>query len=119
MKAKENNRRQHATKGNTPPEEINIIQVNTGSGASRCSDGKLRFTINQVKAQVAIISESNIDVNDPSMLGSRARNFPGFVFVDKLLPGSSVARLSIFISLLRKPQSTNPCIHTPVIFHWL
>ena len=100
-------------------DEVNIIQVNTGSGTSRCSDDKLKFTIQEAKAHIAIISESNIDLNDPSMIESRARYFPDFVFIDKVLPGSTIARLSLFISKEieheRMPQYENDINSTAVM----
>ena len=69
-----------------------------GSGASKCSNDKLIDTINETKAQLVIVSESNMDVKNEEMVDARAKNFPGFHFISKTLPGSSNGRLSIYIS---------------------
>ena len=43
------------------------------------------------------MSESNIDTGDTEQLNRRARRLSGFNFLNKLLPGSSTARLSIYV----------------------
>ena len=59
---------------------------------------RLKYIINETKAQLVIVSKSNYNTNDPSMLERGSRNFPRFLFIDKVLPGSTTARLSVFVA---------------------
>ena len=93
------NKIQHSYNGNIDHvDDLCILQINTGNGTSKCNDDKLRYTVEDTKAKLVIVSESNIDTNNLELMDRRAKNFPGFRFFDKTLPGSTNARLSIYVS---------------------
>ena len=97
--AKVNNKRQHAINGNNAlNDDIVILQVNTGNGKARCNDDKLRVIINGSKAKIVVILDSNIDTEYVDQIEERKRLFDGFNFHDKVLPGSGVVCLSIYMN---------------------
>ena len=49
-------------------------------------------------SQIINILEANIDTGDPALFLVRSKMFPGYIFVDKVLPRTIIARLSMFIA---------------------
>ena len=90
---------QHSLNGNLDqPDNITVLQLNTGNGGFKGTEARLRLTIEETKAKVIILSEANLDVNNPEHTVIRDSKFQGFNFEEKLFEGNSNARLVMLIS---------------------
>ena len=61
------NKAQHSTAGNTMTytDNIAILQVNTGNGKARGNNMILRILASKEKPDIIIVSDSNVDINEP------------------------------------------------------
>ena len=73
------------------------MQINSGNGILGNCLERIKIALEESKAKILIISESNFDTSCQSQIQKRNREFPGYNFEDKKLTGSSVARISIFV----------------------
>ena len=94
----------HSTNGNRLiqklkpyKDDVDVLQINAGNDMWDTSEPILINTVSQHKPKILVVSESNFPVNDPEAITSRRISFPKYKFVDKVLPGNDVARLTILI----------------------
>ena len=95
----------HALNGNpdTLTRQINIIQINSLNSNFCTKLGKLAVTIHENKADLVIISESNMEVTDLEKMLEREIKLPEFNFEDKLILPNTKARVTMII---KKTSST-------------
>ena len=76
---------------------LSILQVNTGNGKWTKSASTLKLLIRHNNPDIVIISESNFEMNNRILTQTRNTDFKEYAFEDKILPGSSLARMTIMI----------------------
>ena len=96
-KAKCHNKQMHMTNGNTNYSDINVVQINSGNGKWIYNDALLKASIEKHFPDIIIVSESNINIADNSMVNARRNKFKNFNCVDKVFVGASNARLSVLV----------------------
>ena len=57
------NKKQHTINGNAV-EKIKILQINSGNGSFLGCKDRIKITVKELKPDVLIISEANVDIND-------------------------------------------------------
>ena len=77
----------HSTNGNpeTLTRSINVIQINCSNSNFNTKLDELAVTIKEQKADLIIISESNMEVLDPDKTLARASKFLNFKIEDKVI----------------------------------
>ena len=93
------NKNQHAHNGNgTNIDTTTVLKLNTVNGLIGNSLDRIKSAIEETKAKIIFLSESNFDSSCPGQHLLRDKAFPGYVFEDKILSGSPIARISVLIS---------------------
>ena len=86
-KQKVNNKETHTINGN--PEilnkQINIIQINSSNANFNSKLEELVVTMERQKADVCVISESNMEHSNPVKMTERKSKFPQYNIVDKII----------------------------------
>ena len=94
-----NNKKTHAINGN--PEilnkQINIIQINSSNANFNSKLEELVVTMERQKADVCVISESNMEHSNPVKMTERKSKFPQYNIVDKIISNHDKARVSVLI----------------------
>ena len=89
----------HSINGN--PEilsrQLNIIQINSSNSHFCTKIDELVVTIIENKADIIIISESNMEMDDPERILEREMKLPEYNFEDKLIAPFTKARVSMII----------------------
>jgi len=82
------NRVMHALNGNPDilNKQITIIQVNSLNANFDMNIYELIVTTESHKADIVVISESNIDTNNPIKMTERANKFARFTIINKIIP---------------------------------
>ena len=92
----------HAHNGNKGNPEILqkklvILQLNCSNSNFMTKKEELDVTIETNKADIVVVSESNMDTTDQKLLDERQSKFPTFRFVDKVIHPFPKARLTIMV----------------------
>ena len=77
---------------------VPILIVNTANGFAKKTDNALLNVINDEKALVTVVSESNAQTDKDIIMNTRKRLFKDFIIEDKTWPGYNLARVSVIIS---------------------
>ena len=109
----------HTINGNVPPlnKKINIIQINTSNANFNTKLNELRLITERKRADVVIVSESNMETNNVLKINKRQNKFPNYTFIDKVTGNSDKARVTLMIDndikferLPNYEDNTNPMI---------
>ena len=74
-----------------------ILQLNCSNSNFMTKKEELDVTIESNKADIVVVSESNMDTTDQKLLDERQSKFPTFRFVDKVIQPFPKARLTIMV----------------------
>ena len=107
----------HILNGN--PEILNrnltVIQLNSSNSHFNTKLNELIVTTHEKKANVVIISEANMETNEPDKMEYRASKFPDYKIEDKVTANNPKARLTMLIKkdlhykrLLEYEDDSNP-----------
>ena len=93
------NKRVHSLNGNFEVIDRNIcvLQLNYSNCNFATKIEELKITIHENKADIVILSESNIDTNNLELMTPRQTKFPEFKFKDKVTANIPKARVSIMV----------------------
>ena len=96
---RQNNKLAHSVNGNPLilSKKINILQLNASNSDFNSKIDELITTVDRLKGDIVIISESNMDDKDKKKLLERSNKFPDFQIVDKLITGVDKARVTILV----------------------
>ena len=77
--------------------KIVILQLNCSNSNFMTKTDELFVTIESHKADIVIVSESNMDMTDVELIEERQAKFPNFSFIDKRIDPFPKARLTIMV----------------------